>query len=277
MPSDSPRNGDRAPDLTPFARTAVRLHPRPGTPSAHESHIGGPLLWPADESWPYCVDTVPSALVPADGLTEAHPVEQPMPLAGVAQFFSRDFPALPFPEGTDLLQVLFCPDPHDGPDYWGPAVHLVWRDSGAVTGVLAEPPATIQHDDYEYLPPRPCSLAPCEVLEYPRYAELPPEIQALLPFEDEDDAEEEWPAAVQGCKLGGWNFWSGSDAGSFPRKCPDCDARLELLLFLDTYEGAAPHCSCEGSERVGWDLSAASVNVFACPADPRHRIRLHAD
>lgn len=109
MPTESPQNGDRTLDLTPFARTAVRLHPRPGAPSVHDSHIGGPLLWPADEPWRYCPGTarnedVPGVVhVPAVDLDEAHPVDRPMPLAGVAQFFRRDFPKLPFPEGTDLL------------------------------------------------------------------------------------------------------------------------------------------------------------------------------
>ncbi|MFJ7069344.1 hypothetical protein [Streptomyces sp. NPDC101115] len=42
------------PELKPWARTATRLHPRPGTPTADESSVGGPLLWPSDEEWPVC-------------------------------------------------------------------------------------------------------------------------------------------------------------------------------------------------------------------------------
>ncbi len=42
------------PQLAPLARTATRLHPRPGTVTPDDSSIGGPLLWPADEPWPYC-------------------------------------------------------------------------------------------------------------------------------------------------------------------------------------------------------------------------------
>ncbi|QNP62076.1 hypothetical protein [Streptomyces genisteinicus] len=42
------------PELAPSARPAVRLHPRPGAPSAADSSVGGPLLWPADEPWPHC-------------------------------------------------------------------------------------------------------------------------------------------------------------------------------------------------------------------------------
>lgn len=42
------------PELAPLARPAIRLHPRPRSPSAGESSVGGPLLWPAEEPWPHC-------------------------------------------------------------------------------------------------------------------------------------------------------------------------------------------------------------------------------
>lgn len=42
------------PELAPLARTTTRLHPRQGTPTPQDSSIGGPLLWPIDEPWPYC-------------------------------------------------------------------------------------------------------------------------------------------------------------------------------------------------------------------------------
>lgn len=42
------------PQLAPLARSATRLHPRPGSPAARDSSVGGPLLWPADEPWPHC-------------------------------------------------------------------------------------------------------------------------------------------------------------------------------------------------------------------------------
>ncbi|MEW1550381.1 hypothetical protein [Streptomyces tsukubensis] len=45
------------PELAPLARPAIRLHPRPGSPSTGDSSVGGPLLWPAGESWPHCEDT----------------------------------------------------------------------------------------------------------------------------------------------------------------------------------------------------------------------------
>lgn len=45
------------PELAALARPAIRLHPRPGSPSVGDSSVGGPLLWPAGEPWPHCEDT----------------------------------------------------------------------------------------------------------------------------------------------------------------------------------------------------------------------------
>ncbi|MFF2191380.1 hypothetical protein [Streptomyces sp. NPDC058157] len=44
------------PELAALARPAIRLHPRPGSPSVRDSSVGGPLLWPAGEPWPHCHD-----------------------------------------------------------------------------------------------------------------------------------------------------------------------------------------------------------------------------
>jgi hypothetical protein len=55
------------PGLAPLARTTVRLHPRPGEPTAADSSIGGPLLWPEGEPWPACAEW--------DGLGSWQPVE----------------------------------------------------------------------------------------------------------------------------------------------------------------------------------------------------------
>ncbi|GAA3234245.1 hypothetical protein ACFO1B_23790 [Dactylosporangium siamense] len=46
----------RFPALARHSRTATRLHPRPADVTMHDSHVGGPLLWPADEPWPTCGD-----------------------------------------------------------------------------------------------------------------------------------------------------------------------------------------------------------------------------
>lgn len=279
MPSESPQNGGRAFDLTPFARATVRLHPRAGTPTARDSHIGGPLLWPADEPWPHCPDTARNETARnetapgvihtlAAELEAAHPRDKPMPLGGVAQFFRRDFPKLPFPDGTDLLQVLFCPDPHNSPDYWGPGVQVVWRDSAGVTVLLESPPAPFQSDYYEYLPVQSCSFAPCEFVDHPHPSELPAELNAMLPFTNEhgdfvdDEAEAAWSPVVTGSKLGGLNFWWTSRSQDFPLTCSDCGSGLELLLALETLESQDDYCPCDQPDAgPGWELAGSSVNV----------------
>lgn len=53
------------PLLARLARTATRLHPRPGTPSPQDSSIGGTLLWPADPARAY-----------NDGLAEGYAAEK---------------------------------------------------------------------------------------------------------------------------------------------------------------------------------------------------------
>lgn len=69
-----PRSVDVAahlPELAPLARTAVRLHPRPGDPTPADSSIGGPLWWPAAEPWPtrdeHDGPTIEGASVPDGG------------------------------------------------------------------------------------------------------------------------------------------------------------------------------------------------------------------
>ncbi|MFD4398901.1 hypothetical protein [Kitasatospora sp. NPDC058478] len=136
------------PRLAPLARTATRLHPRPGSPSLRESSVGGPLLWPAAEPWPHCEGThrVPAVLPatsPADvrllreiraaarsrpgGGRSYTPQERavldragagrpcpqgPVAMLAVAQLYVREVPDLRPPEGADLLQVLWCPFDH---------------------------------------------------------------------------------------------------------------------------------------------------------------------
>ncbi|WNV87897.1 hypothetical protein [Umezawaea sp. Da 62-37] len=83
MPTD---RGRRIPGVEALARTAIRLHPRPAAPTVRDSHLGGPLFWPAGEPWPHCG----TEHVDDDG----KPREAAL-VAG-AQFFRRDFPSLPF-------------------------------------------------------------------------------------------------------------------------------------------------------------------------------------
>ncbi|MGY0235094.1 hypothetical protein [Longispora urticae] len=53
-PPAPPELRARLAELEAYGRTTTRLHPRPGPVTAADSHVGGPLRWPADEPWPVC-------------------------------------------------------------------------------------------------------------------------------------------------------------------------------------------------------------------------------
>ncbi|WP_052850962.1 hypothetical protein [Streptomyces avicenniae] len=199
------------PELAPLARTAIRLHPRPGSPSVSDSSVGGPLLWPAAEPWPHCDATHegtgwsespamirlvrrrlarlhrdpdgPAYTPEEEAIKERidagppQPVESPVPLLPVAQLYLRDIPLLRPPGQADLLQVLWCPHDHD--DFPKPATALFWRSAAEVGGILAAPPEP-KGADYDGYVPDPCLLAPEEVTEYPNYLDLSQELRELL-------------------------------------------------------------------------------------------------
>ncbi|GAB3209408.1 hypothetical protein SAMN02745673_01886 [Marinactinospora thermotolerans DSM 45154] len=150
------------PQLGPLARPAIRLHPRPGSPSPYESSVGGPLLWPADQPWPYC-----------DKWHEGPAA----PLLPVAQLYARDVALLRSLGRADLLQVLWCPFEH--PPEYKPATALFWRNAADVTDVLVAPPepTEVEYDGYV---PKPCVLAPEHITEYPHFLELGEELQQRL-------------------------------------------------------------------------------------------------
>jgi hypothetical protein len=128
-------------------------------------------------------------------------------MVGVLQLWARDVPALPFPPGTDLLQILWCPvlhDPHDEP-----RSILRWRDSASLLGPqLAAPPPDRVFSHAKYIP-RACVLSPEIVREFPAWRELSDDERATL----EDDHERtDWHyashyGAAPGTKVGGWPAW----------------------------------------------------------------------
>jgi hypothetical protein len=258
------------PRLAPLARTAVRLHPRPGAPTPADSSIGGPLLWPAREPWPTCAEhagpTLYGASVPdvvarrrilaeawarprPDGaalLTEEEEAvvervdsgteitqDGPAPMVPVAQLYARDVPVLPRPDGADLLQVLWCPFDHEDDGYL-PSTVLRWRVAAEVTDPLADPPAPAAVEEH-YLP-QPCVLHPEPVTEYPTPLSLPGELaEQVRSWEEQEGARYQYDLSVApGCKVGGHASWSFSDP--FPLSCPDCGADVEPLLTIDTFE-----------------------------------------
>jgi hypothetical protein len=216
------------PAVAPYARTTVRLHPRRGAPTVEQSSVGGPLMWPADEPWPEC-----------DGPSGYdHDVNTPgeaaAPLVPVVQLLAGDVPELPFPDGTDVLQVLWCPFDHE--PFTAPRPQVRWRrraDVGARLSAMPTPDAGSDPD----LVPRACVVAPERVVEYPTH-DLPGAVWSQIRDAVERVARETgWEyetdlAVASGVKVGGYPGWTQSP--EWPT-C-GCGATMEHLLTIDSWE-----------------------------------------
>ncbi|MGA4863589.1 hypothetical protein ACPB9J_13175 [Streptomyces lavendulocolor] len=308
------------PALAPYARKATLLRPRTGRPTALDSHVGGPLLWPAEEEWPVCRG--PHLVEVREKLSEQEreawqrtdramrdrragrpnsayeltheeaalqtrimdgagaldmrtwerirrvpvPADPGVPMVAVLQLRAQDAPTLDWPEGMDVLQVLWCPQEHsDLPGqahYWGPAVEMRHRPA-ALTGTLAEPPAPPADAVTRYVP-RPCLLDPVEVTDLPDQDELPDELvtEAEAWAEDRDAEYHRVLSCQEGWKAGGWPSWHLTDLMRID--CPACGARSRLLLTFDS--GHDPDLNVG---RFG------ELRVFTCPVDATHPLRLN--
>jgi hypothetical protein len=256
------------PELREHSATATRLHPRPGAPTAADSSVGGPLLWPADEPWPVCTDgkahyidqlrtpamvrrsreiyaavrgrdftVAERAQLPSLDFSEPHHlVNQPIPLIAVAQLYRRDVPDFAGPPDADLLQVLWCPLDHPETNY-NPRVRLYWRRSteiGPARDAAPEPPVINEN----YLP-NPCVVHPEQITEYQYVGLLPEDLQARITEWEEQNGDDMLDyqftlSLAVGWKVGGFASWSLSDPQ--PMDCAECGTAMTLLITADTGE-----------------------------------------
>lgn len=226
------------PDLRGKAKTAVRLHPRPGEAPIDASKIGGMFLWPKNEPWPVC------------------PTHGNIPYVTALQLRKEDVPELGFPTGTDLFQLLWCPDQHDEDDMYCPKPATYWRKHSAVKQVCetALQPAAMR---YGYSP-RPCVLYPERLTEYPDATEFYPDGCDYQIAEDEQplalraalkvaarvtveqrsrpnscsELYETWLCVADGTKVNGYPDWVQDT--HYPR-C-NCGAEMEHLLSFGSWE-----------------------------------------
>ncbi|TRV81124.1 hypothetical protein FKN01_04590 [Streptomyces sp. 130] len=253
------------PELAPYRARTTRLHPRPGRPGVRDSHIGGPMLWPADEPWPLCHEPHPAEIQgydpeeirgaraagvgpPGRPRSRARSAADhgPAPLVGLAQFFRRDIPGLGCgPGGTDLVQLFRCPFTH-GP-YLERRYHLRRRRAARTERaerLLAVPPrAPLLRWEDEL--PEPCVLHPEEVDTYP-WAEgdtLPASLIARIDAWDDAQVAEHGPDAPSyqydlsippGWRVGGYPSWAST--GPMAIGCASCDTPMRLLLTADSCE-----------------------------------------
>ncbi|WP_234444702.1 DUF1963 domain-containing protein [Streptomyces sp. NRRL F-525] len=223
---------DLIPELAVHARRTTVLSPTSGCPGVGESSLGGPLLWPADEPWPSCAQR--GHHVPPHDRNPAGTV----PMVPVVQLFARDVPELPFPEGADVLQLLWCPLIHPDDQAYATLPRLHWRNEAAVlaTGVLRDVPAPQQGEYDEEFVPTPCTVSPTAVIEYPNW-DLPQGLQqALRPRIEELEARFGMEYTLFACalqnKVGGYPAWNQ------PPDWPLCARghRMEHLLSVTAEE-----------------------------------------
>ncbi|MFF7209578.1 hypothetical protein ACFZAU_03455 [Streptomyces sp. NPDC008238] len=259
------------PELAAHRGRTTRLHPRPGRPGRHDSHVGGPMLWPEGEPWPVCpephrpetkgyapedirraraADTWPPQR-PWPG-TAAPGEDGPVPFVGLAQIFRRDVPALASgPGGADLVQLFRCPFTH-GP-YLERRYHLRWRRSAEAerAGQHLSTAPEVPLLPWEHELPEPCVLHPEEVDTYP-WAEgdaLPAALIARIDAWDDAQVPEGGRDALSyqsdlsvppGWRVGGFPSWAST--GPMTVDCGSCAAPMRLLLTAAGHEtDAAPH------------------------------------
>ncbi|MCF3131836.1 hypothetical protein [Streptomyces olivochromogenes] len=187
-------------------------------------------------------------------------------MISVLQLYSRDVPNLPFPTGTDLLQLLWCPDDHAEPQgqhrYWGPNIEVRFRSAAGVTEIL-DPPPPLPHEVKNGYVPHPCVLNPVDVIDLPDQDELPEDLVETAETWAEEQGVEyaRTLATLPGWKAGGWPSWHLTDL--VPIDC-SCGSRMRLHLTLDS--GGAPGLNVG---RFG------ELRVFTCPSDDSHPVRLN--
>lgn len=318
------------PELAALTRTATRLHPRAGEPTADDSSVGGPLLWPEDEPWPVCGGehevwevTTPDdvrllrriltaawqrprprgarLLTPEEeevvdrihaGRPKSEMADGPVLMLPVVQLYARDIPDADseflkiFPEGTDLLQVLWCPFDH--PEDYAPAVRARWRRAADVVRPLAQAPEPPLIGMEEYVP-QPCVLHPEQVTEYPAADRLPDDLVARIrAWEQESGGDVHYSvlAVAHGWKAGGWAApWTFRDP--VPLSCGECGGGVDALLTIDGAEwdgdkawrpvedaddrDRPPYPSANGPTMVTIGRGY-TLQVYRCTRDARHPV-----
>lgn len=155
-------------------RFQILLIPTPGAVAVDESGFGGPLLWPKDEPWPKC---------PGRELATWAGDQPNDYMVALLQVFRHDFPELPFPDQTDILQILWCPRHHRPPGPPAcprPAIKTIWRSRLGVEPRLQKFPVPSSPD--QSLMPRSCQLHPDRTTTTTDWERLWQETEARFPM-----------------------------------------------------------------------------------------------
>ncbi|MFP3988306.1 hypothetical protein U9R90_12505 [Streptomyces sp. E11-3] len=203
------------PEFADLARETTLLYPRSGNPGVEQSSMGGPLLWPADEPWPYCDQPGHWTCGPGSSAWEKVTPET-VPMVPVIQLFARDVPGLSFPPGKDVVQLVWCALLHEQDPAGVVLPRMYWRNEAetVAAGLLGDAPAPDEGEYDEDLIPRPCTVCPTPAVEYPQ-RDLPEGLlQALLPrLEELEERYGFWYSEVACAlqnKVGGYPAWTQS-------------------------------------------------------------------
>ncbi|MEU7020559.1 hypothetical protein ABZ990_07845 [Streptomyces sp. NPDC046203] len=208
------------PELAPLARPAIRLHPRPGSPTVGDSSVGGPLLWPAGEPWPLCQDShlhidsgfrqspeevrlerrLRARRHPDSGGVEPTPEEVALRERAAARLAARralapqpaecPVPLLPVAQ-LYVRDVPLLRPPGDADVLqvlWCPYDHdpdpkpatALFWRSAAEVVDVLDAPPEPYEVNGEGYLPEPCLLAPEAITEYPDSLDLAPEVRELV-------------------------------------------------------------------------------------------------
>lgn len=220
---------------------------------------------------------------------------EPVVLAPVVQFFRRDAPELEFPEGTDLLQILWCPGDHPGE--LGPQPIARWRTSSELTTAESVFPR-LNHVAWDHWRITPCDVHPESLMEFPPICNANAgsrrvELSGLLPAELEQrlrqrdaaqaDDDDEYFGLVEapGWKLGGWEI--SMPEPDHLRKC-SCGADMRPLLHVADGEGLdhwppnvepdfpwGDPAQCRDQEPTGVSIGRNGLYwILACTANATH-------
>ncbi|MFD7434846.1 hypothetical protein [Streptomyces sp. NPDC059861] len=219
------------PEYAGLARGTTLLNPEPGDPGERESSLGGPLLWPADEPWPYCAQE-DHWTYGSDWRNHTEIVPGAVPMVPILQLFARDVPGLEFPEGKNLLQLVWCALIHDEHDQGLVIPQLYWRNEAeVVAGGLSEIPKASEGEYDEDNMPTPSTLSPTTAEDFPSRLDLPEDMRGTWePRFRLSGGGSMWPpdSNIIGTKVGGWPAWTQ------PADWPDCESghRMEHLLTI---------------------------------------------
>ena len=214
------------PELITLRRTAIRLHPRRGAPSAQESSLGGPALLPVSLPWPAC--TAAHGYLDDNGDLIDRPDAEPMVLG--LQLRRNDVPELPFVGDEDLCQIFMCPLQHG--EYREPRGEVRWAYAAAGPTVGRAYPGSV-YADPDWVP-QPCTTSPEQVTELPDFSSLPEPLKpAAVDWAEERGFDYSSNlSTAPGTKVGGFPHWPDDD------RTPSCRLGhpMDFIAALASWE-----------------------------------------